>query len=95
LNAETHAGILRSRPLEEPPIAPVAAGERESFEQPRQAMVEDEAIVAAGLVAERAGDPTLADAGRPGALPLGRFAIDHQAEPLLEGERGDGGLSLL
>jgi hypothetical protein len=31
----------------------------------------------------------------PFVLPLGRFAIDHQAEPLLEGERGDVGLAEL
>jgi hypothetical protein len=50
--------------LEEPGIASVAAGERQSFEQPWQPMVEDATIVATGLVAERAGDPTFADAGR-------------------------------
>jgi hypothetical protein len=50
--------------LEEPRIASVAAGERQSLEQPWQPMVEDGTIVAACLVAERAGDPTLADAGR-------------------------------
>jgi hypothetical protein len=50
--------------LEEPRIASVAAGERQSLEQPWQPMVEDGTIVAACLVAERAGDPALADAGR-------------------------------
>ena len=136
----------RREHLEEPRIASVAAGERQSLEQPWQPMVEDGAVVAACLVAERAGDPTLADAGRaddeqvllaadpvaidelgeegavdaararrstsstiaawrsdgelqahdePLVLPLGRFAIDHQAEPLLEGERGDVGLASL
>jgi hypothetical protein len=50
--------------LEEPCIAPVAAGEREGFEQPRQPVIEDGTIVAAGLVAERTSDPALADAAR-------------------------------
>ena len=31
----------------------------------------------------------------PFVVPLGDLAIDHQAEPLLEGERGDIGLALL
>ena len=46
--------------LEEPRIASVAAGERQSLEQPWQPMVEDGTVVAAGLVAERAGNPALA-----------------------------------
>jgi hypothetical protein len=50
--------------LEEPCIASVAAGESQGFEQPGQPMVEDGTIVAACLVAERAGDPALADAGQ-------------------------------
>ena len=45
-------------------IAAVAAGEREIGEQLGNALVEDGAVVAAGLVAERAGKPTFADAGR-------------------------------
>src|SRR6266545_2133469 len=123
--------------LEKPSIASVAARERECFEQPRKAMIEDGTIVAAGLVAECASDPTLAgsccsgdeqvvlasdpiaidelgqegtvDAARgtqidifddgglpqrgelqprdePSVLPLGDLAIDHEAEPLLEGK---------
>jgi hypothetical protein len=44
--------------------APVTASQRQLFEQPREAGVEDRAIVAAGLVADRAGQPTLADARR-------------------------------
>src|SRR3954470_20837874 len=46
-------------------VAPVAAREREGVEQAWQALIEHGAIVAACLVAERAGDPALADAGRP------------------------------
>ena len=50
--------------LQQSAIAAVAAGERQRFEQARHAMVEDRAIVAAGLVAEGTGDPTLAHSGR-------------------------------
>ena len=46
----------------EPRVAAVAAGERQIGEQARQALIENGAIVAAGLVAERAGQPTLANA---------------------------------
>ena len=45
-------------------VAAVAAGEREIGEQPGHALVEDRAVVAAGLVPEGAGQPALADAGR-------------------------------
>ena len=66
----------------EPGIAAVAAGEREIGEQLGDALVEDRAVVAAGLVAERAGEPTLADAGR---------AFDDQVlrllDPVPAGER--------
>ena len=50
--------------LEEPCMAAVTACQRQRIEQPWHAMIEDGAIVAAGLVAERAGNPTFADAGR-------------------------------
>jgi hypothetical protein len=45
-------------------MAAVAAGERQIVEQSRDALIEHGAIVATGLVAERRGEPTLADAGR-------------------------------
>ncbi|MGY2812020.1 hypothetical protein ACVIHF_008750 [Bradyrhizobium sp. USDA 4506] len=45
-------------------VAAIAAGERPLVEQTRDALVKDRAIVAAGLVAERRGNPALADAGR-------------------------------
>ena len=45
-------------------IATVAAREGESLEQAWDAMVLDRTIVATGLVAEGAGNPTLADPGR-------------------------------
>ncbi len=41
----------------------VAACKRERIEQPRQALIEDRAVVPTGLMAERTGNPTLADAG--------------------------------
>src|SRR5215207_5055485 len=50
--------------LEQATVTAIAAREQQVIEQPRQAMVEDRAVVAAGLVAERTGKPTLADAGR-------------------------------
>src|SRR3989442_2187836 len=42
----------------------IAACERQGIEQPRHSLIEDGAIVSAGLVTERTGKPTLADAGR-------------------------------
>ncbi len=91
--------------LEKAGIAAVAAGERESFEQPRQAMVEDGTIVAAGLVTQRAGDPALAGSGRSGdeevVLAVDPVAIDQLGkERAVDAARGtqidifdDGGLS--
>jgi hypothetical protein len=52
-------------------VAAVAAGERQIVEQTRDALVEDGAIVAAGLVAEPRGDPALADAGRAADQQVG------------------------
>lgn len=45
-------------------IAAVAAGERKIGEELGNALVEDGAIVAAGLVSQRRGEPALADAGQ-------------------------------
>ena len=45
-------------------MATVAARESEVIEQPRNTLIEHGAIVTAGLVAERRGEPALADAGR-------------------------------
>ena len=45
-------------------MAPVASGERQVAAEFRPAMIEDGAIVAAGFVADGAGQPTLSDAGR-------------------------------
>ena len=52
-----------AEPLHQPWIAAVAAGEREIGEQLGDALIEDGAVVATGLVAERAGEPRFADAG--------------------------------
>ena len=49
--------------LEEPRVMAVAACQRERIEEPRLALIEDGAVIPTGLVAERAGNPTLADAG--------------------------------
>ena len=135
-----------SQALEEPSVMAVAACKRERIEEPRQALIEDGAVIPTGLVAERAGNPTLADAGgaddeqilmpfdpfagdelleqrlveptgrlhvdilddgvlpeageaqaanQPFVLALGRFAVDEQSKPFLEGQRCDVGLSLL
>src|SRR5271170_5811928 len=46
--------------------ASVAAGERQRLEQARNPMVDHASAVPAALLAEGAGDPTLADAGGPG-----------------------------
>jgi hypothetical protein len=45
-------------------IAAVAAGEREVGEELGNALIEHRSILAAGLMADRAREPTLADAGR-------------------------------
>jgi hypothetical protein len=44
-------------------MSPVAPGERRVLAQLRPAMIEDGAIVAAGFLADGAGQPALADAG--------------------------------
>lgn len=50
----------------EPGVATIAPGEREAGEELGDALVQDGAVVAAGLVAERAGEPAFADTGRTG-----------------------------
>ena len=52
-----------SQALEEPSVMAVAACKRERIEEPRRALIEDGAVIPTGFVAERAGNPTLADAG--------------------------------
>jgi hypothetical protein len=49
--------------LEQAGMAAVAARQRQGVAQPRHALIEDGAIVSAGLVTECAGKPTFADAG--------------------------------
>ena len=43
----------------------IALGDGECVDQPRQPCVENRAIIAAGLVSDGTGQPTLADTGRP------------------------------
>ena len=50
--------------LDESRMAAVASGERQILAELRPAMIEDGAIVAAGFLADGAGEPALADAGR-------------------------------
>ena len=52
-----------AEPLHHPAIAAVAAGEGEIGEQLGDALIEDGAVVATGLVAEGAGEPRFADPG--------------------------------
>src|SRR5258708_13550475 len=52
--------------FEQAAIAAVAASQGERLEQARDAVILDRTIVAAGLVAEGAGNPTLAQAGCSG-----------------------------
>src|ERR1700686_5653688 len=47
-------------------ISAVAASEGERLEQARDAMILDRTIIAAGLVAEGAGNPAFAEPGCPG-----------------------------
>ena len=65
-------------------MAPVAARQREVLEQPGHALIEDRPVVATGLVAERRGQPTFADAGRTdqGQIVVGvdPFALDELLE---------------
>ena len=46
-------------------MSPVAPGERQILAKLRPAMIENRAIVAAGFLADGAGQPAFADAGRP------------------------------
>src|SRR3546814_19297703 len=64
--------------------AAVSLGQRQVVDQPRQARVENRAVVAAGLVTDGAGEPALADAGRPDnrAVPVGGDPV--ALEPHLE-----------
>jgi hypothetical protein len=49
---------------QQPGVAAIATGQSQIAEQPRDALIKHGAIVAAGLVAERRGEPALADAGQ-------------------------------
>jgi len=79
---QVHAGER----LEHPCVAAVAAGDGELLEEARDAVVEDVAAVATGLVADGAGDPAFTEAGGAGDQQVLR-AID----PCAVGEMGDDG----
>ena len=51
--------------FDEARMAAIASGERQVLAELRPTMIEDGAIVAAGFLADGAGQPALADAGRP------------------------------
>jgi hypothetical protein len=63
----THANTAPSARLDRGP-------RRMDTEQPRQPVIEDGAVVTAGFVAERAGDPALADAVQVGWAQRSRGA---------------------
>ena len=74
-------------------IAAVAARQGEIGEQLGDALIEHGAVVAAGLVAEGAGKPTFADAGRPAqdqiVVRVDPFAADELVEQrAVEAARG-------
>src|SRR5256885_5882382 len=50
--------------FEQPPMTAITACYRQGIEQPWHTLIEDGAIVSAGLVTERTRKPTLADTGR-------------------------------
>src|SRR3954453_13707864 len=76
-----------SQALEEPRVMAVAACQRERIEESRQALIENRAVIPTGLVAERACNPTLADAGRADdeqvVVPLDPLAGDELLEQRL------------
>jgi hypothetical protein len=74
-------------------MAAIAASQSQIGEQPRDALIEHGAVVAAGLVAERRSEPALADAGRPADQEIGLVvdpsAFDqHRQETAVEAARG-------
>jgi sarcosine oxidase len=71
-------------------VAAVAARQSEVGEQPRDALIEHGAIVAAGLVAERRGEPALADtADQQVGVVVDPTAFDqHRQQAAVEAARG-------
>src|SRR5271156_1024065 len=72
--------------FEQAAISAIAAGKGKRLKQARHAMVLDRTIVAAGFVAEGAGDPAFAEPGSPGG-EQGLVAVD----PVATGEPGEDG----
>ena len=62
-------------------MAAVASGERQVLAELRPAMIEDGAIVATGFLADGAGQPALADAGR---ADQGQIVVGVDPFPLRE-----------
>ena len=58
--------IRPDQAAEQPREAPVAMGKLQLGEEPWQPVIEDGAVVAAGFLAERAGEPGLSDTARAG-----------------------------
>ena len=86
--------------FKEPSMMAVAACQRERIEEPRQALIEDRAVVPTSLMAERAGNPTLTDAGRADdeqvLVPFDPFAGDELLEQrLVEAARRPGAVAEL
>jgi hypothetical protein len=56
-------------------LTAIAARQGEIGEEPRHALIEHGSIVSAGLVAERGGEPALADAGRASVMLPGVWVL--------------------
>jgi len=74
-------------------VAAVAARQSEITEQSRDTLIEHGAVVAAGFIAERRGEPALADAGRTTDQKIGvvvdPLAFDqHRQEAAVQAARG-------
>ena len=72
--------------LEHSAVATVAASDAQGFEQTRDAMVENRAVIAAGFVSESTSNPTFAQAAGPGDQQV-LVAID----PVAADELGEDG----
>src|SRR6516225_5412128 len=65
------APIVEDQPLDaaegahQSRVAAITASEREITEHPRHTLIEDRAVVAAGLLTKCASQPAFADTGRP------------------------------
>src|SRR5699024_10663141 len=69
---------------EQPWEAPIAMGELEFGEESGQPLVDDGAVVAAGLLAKRAGEPCLADTAGAGYQQVALLGDPSACRQLLE-----------